>query len=137
MIGIYKITNLINGKCYIGQSVNVEKRLESHKNNFQSNVHLQNSIKAYGIDNFLFELLEECSEDKLNEREIYWIRYYDSTNRDKGYNIAEGGQGGYLLKGTSDEYKKEVYRKISESKTGKLRGHNSEEVNKKISFLYQ
>lgn len=134
MIGIYKITNMINNKCYIGQSIHIEQRLEDHKRNYQSNVHLQNSISKYGINNFKFEVIEECIEGRLNEREIYWIEYYDSTNRDKGYNISIGGQGGYLLKNASDELKNRTYKKISESKYGVKRGHNSEETNIKIGI---
>lgn len=48
-------------------------------------------MRKYGIDNFCFEVIEECSEDELNEKEVFWIKYYDSFNRDKGYNMTPGG----------------------------------------------
>lgn len=97
MTGIYKVTNTINNKVYIGQSINIEKRWRAHRTSpYNSNSNSYNSIfyraiRKYKINNFKFEVLEECAEDKLNEREIYWIKYYDSTNIEKGYNISLGG----------------------------------------------
>ena len=49
------------------------------------------AIKKYGIENFDFEVIEECSKEQLNDKEIYWISYYDSCNLDKGYNLTKGG----------------------------------------------
>jgi hypothetical protein len=54
---------------------------------------LYRSIRKYGIENFIFEILEECNEEELNDKEIYWIKYYDATNKEKGYNIKLGGEG--------------------------------------------
>lgn len=90
MIGIYRITNIIDNKCYIGKSLNIEGRINDHKINRRSNKHLQNAIKKYGIENFTFEILEECTKDNYSEREIYWIEYYDSMNN--GYNETSGGE---------------------------------------------
>lgn len=90
-IGIYKITNKVNGKCYIGQSINIEGRLESHKCS-KSNRYLNNAIRKYGLDNFLFEILELCSINDLDIRERYWISYFKSNNRDHGYNLTSGGE---------------------------------------------
>lgn len=54
-------------------------------------------MRKYGIKDFIFEVLEECKREELNEKEIYWIKYYDSTNKNKGYNILSGGnQGGFI-----------------------------------------
>lgn len=91
MTGIYKITNLINNKIYIGQSIDIEKRWEEHKY-YSSDEHtaIQSAFKKYGISNFSFEVIEKCSKNKLDEREIYWIAYYDSYNN--GYNLTAGGQ---------------------------------------------
>lgn len=92
MIGIYKITNLINNRCYIGQSRNIQKRWTDHKNTaFNSNKDgydypLYKSIRKYGLENFLFEVIEECSISSLNERENYWIKFYSATDKQKGYN---------------------------------------------------
>lgn len=98
MIGIYKITNLINNKIYIGQSKNIEKRWAKHRtgpfnpNNNCYNNALYRSIRKYGLDNFTFEVIEQCKEADLNKKEIYWINYYDSHNEDKGYNLTDGGE---------------------------------------------
>lgn len=94
-IGIYKIENLINGNCYIGQSVNIYKRWQSEKEvafNSQSeayNYPLSCAFRKYGIENFSFNILEECQREELNEKEIYWIAQYDSYNN--GYNQTPGG----------------------------------------------
>lgn len=88
-IGIYKIENLINHKKYIGQSIEIEKRWQKHlqaKDDFAIHV----ALCKYGKDNFSFQIIEECSEDKLDERECYWIKYYNSLVPN-GYNMAEGG----------------------------------------------
>lgn len=91
--GIYKITNLVNNKCYIGQSQNIQSRWSHHRSfkEDSKNYPLYSAFKKYGMDNFKFEILEECLVDKLDEREIYWIDYYDSYNT--GYNNTTGGQG--------------------------------------------
>ena len=94
MIGIYKITNKINGNSYIGQSINVEKRLLYHKkyrNELIKNKVLYKAIEKYGIENFDFEILEECKKEELNEREKYYIEKYNTYY--KGYNMTRGGDG--------------------------------------------
>lgn len=92
--GIYKITNKINGHAYIGQSIDITTRWNHHKNFNSSMSHypLYQAFKKYGIDNFLFEIIEECSKEQLDEKEIYYIEYYNSY-RD-GYNQTTGGQEG-------------------------------------------
>lgn len=97
-IGIYKITNKINKKVYIGQSVNIHKRKLGHFNKLKHNRHhnkyLQNSFAKYGIENFDFEILCYCLESELDDKEKEYIAFYESTNRNKGYNLMYGGQGG-------------------------------------------
>lgn len=74
--GIYKITNKLNNKCYIGQSVSIFYRWYQHRNK-KSNLHLYNSFDKYGINNFTFEIIEVVADrSKLLEREIYWYDYY-------------------------------------------------------------
>ena len=88
MIGIYKIQNLINNKVYIGQSKNINSRWRQHR--YLANIddgHLYRAMRKYGIDNFSFSVIEECSISSLNDREEFWIKSYDSTNPEKGYNI--------------------------------------------------
>ena len=97
MCGIYKIENLINGKVYIGQSVDIQYRFKNHKSesfNPKSNAYdtaIHRAIRKYGVDNFSFDIVEECDQDKLREREIYWIDYYNSFG--DGYNLTSGGEG--------------------------------------------
>ena len=96
MIGIYKITNRINNKVYIGQSTNIQKRWINHQSTSRNpneagyNYPLYQAMRKYGIDNFTFEILEECTQQQLNEREKYWIQYYNAYG-DGGYNQKEGG----------------------------------------------
>lgn len=86
MIGIYKIISP-NNRIYIGQSINITKRFETYKNlnNSVNQIRLYKSFLKYGMDNHIFEIIEECSIDFLNERERYWQEYYDVLS-DKGLN---------------------------------------------------
>lgn len=91
--GIYKITNLINKKVYIGQAVNVSNRLKEHIKaglgiDTPNNI-LYKGMKKYNVENFSFELLEQCSPQDLNDREKFWISYFKSN--DYGYNMTIGG----------------------------------------------
>lgn len=93
--GIYKITNIKNKKSYIGKSVEiVPKRWTEHiKTSLNigsiSRTKIHDAMKEYGIENFTFEILEECPKDKLSEREKYWIDFYETNTY--GYNIKSGG----------------------------------------------
>lgn len=93
MIGIYKYQNKINDKIYIGQSVNIERRYLQHiqdaKNRPEKGTGIDIAINKYGINNFTFEIIEECPVEQLNEREKFWIEYFDSYNN--GYNRTIGG----------------------------------------------
>lgn len=90
MIGIYKITKKENGKAYIGQSNNIERRFTQHcYKGEKARIPLDVAIKKYGKDAFTFEVIEECTPEQLNERESYWIKYYDTVKN--GYNCSEGG----------------------------------------------
>lgn len=90
MIGIYKITNKLNQKCYVGQSVNIEQRWAKHRTD-SHNLELRNDIQKLGIQNFTFEVLEECKINELDQREKYWIQYFNSY--EEGYNLTLGGSG--------------------------------------------
>jgi len=86
---IYKTTNKINGKIYIGQDKN------DRKNYFGSGYIIKNAIKKYGKSNFTKDILEVCNNEKeLNDREYFWIKFFDSKNPKIGYNIKDGG--GYV-----------------------------------------
>lgn len=86
MIGIYKITNKSNGKVYIGQSNNVERRLSEHKK--KRTVTIDDYINVLGVENFDFEILEECDKEELDSKEQEYIKKYNS--KENGYNIQKG-----------------------------------------------
>lgn len=88
MIGIYRITKKENGKMYIGQSNDIERRFKEHK--VKKDIPIEVAIQKYGADAFEFEILEECGLDELDEREIYWIAHYN-TYKGFGYNCNPGG----------------------------------------------
>ena len=96
MAYIYKITNQINGKVYIGKTLNtIERRWKEHCGDFATercrNRPLYRAMNKYGIENFTIEQVEECSPEVVNEREKYWIEQYGSFK--KGYNATVGGDG--------------------------------------------
>ena len=88
MIGIYKITKKSNGKSYIGQSNDIKRRINEHQ--AKSDLVIDQAIQKYGINAFDYEVLEECSLKELDEREKYWIQYFN-TYKGFGYNCNEGG----------------------------------------------
>ena len=96
---IYKITNIINNKIYIGQTSNsIEQRFKSHireaKQGEEGCRYLNNAIRKYGADNFIVEELEECIDALLSEKEKHWIEKLSSHySTGKGYNISYGGEG--------------------------------------------
>lgn len=103
MTGIYKITNKNDGKCYIGKALNIKERWQGHKddsfcseqrwqeNKRKEQTHFHRALRKYGVDAFTWEILEECPKEMLNEREIYWIEFYNSFSN--GYNMTLGGDG--------------------------------------------
>jgi hypothetical protein len=102
---IYKTTNLINNKIYIGQDKN------NNPNYLGSGKKLKRAVKKYGKNNFLKEVIEVCdSEEMLNEREIFWILYYKSTDRKIGYNISDGSKEGDRKLGYNSLIKKGRYK---------------------------
>lgn len=99
---IYKTTNLINGKIYIGKDKN------NNQNYYGSGKILKLAIKKYGKENFSKEILEKCDDEKnWLVREVYWIEKYNSIK--EGYNIAIGGNGGDTM--SNNPNKKEIYKK--------------------------
>lgn len=99
---IYKITNLINNKCYIGQTIKTldarkSQHISTSKRNIEVSHHLYSSFNKYGIDNFSFEEIDTATTiDELNEKESYWIEYYHTTDPNLGYNLKGGGANQYL-----------------------------------------
>lgn len=149
---IYKTTNLINNKIYIGQSI------KNNSNYLGSGYIFKKAIKKYGKQNFKKEIIETCDSIKeLNKREIYWINFYNSTDKNIGYNINEGGKNArqtkeskikisLALKGKKSKrlnykHSEETLNKIKESKikngtygiSGMLNKQHTEETRNKIS----
>lgn len=91
--GIYKITNLVNSKCYIGQSVNIGRRWKAHKyyKTNHCNPYLYSAFEKYGIGNFYFEVLSECQKSELDELERQFIAQNNSLYP-TGYNLDGGGR---------------------------------------------
>lgn len=103
---IYKITNTLNNKIYIGQTIkSVQKRFTQHKNNsnkeYFSQIVLYKAFNKYGIENFICEEIEEVPNKDLDEREKYWIEYYDSYFN--GYNSTLGGRANQLYNWDVDD----------------------------------
>lgn len=150
MCFIYKTTNSITGRFYIGKSkTNDPSYLGSGKI-------LRQAINKYGESAFTKEILEECTDDEVDNREKYWINELKSYDRNIGYNIAMGGTGGDTVSHHPDKEaifekrgqkiaewhstlssaeKKELGKKISEAKRGKSNGregykHSQESIDK-------
>lgn len=134
MIGIYKITNILNGKVYIGQSVCIESRWASHRSRpFQVtsptyNYPIYRAIRKYGLQNFSFEVLEECLEEELDNKEIYYISLYDSLNPKKGYNLTQGGHYNNACRKLSEEEVEEIYNLLLKTQL------SQEEISKKFNI---
>jgi len=125
--GIYKITNISNGKMYVGSSIHIERRWMCHKSylsrHIHYNLHLQYSWNKYGESCFVFDIIEECKFDILDMKEEYWIEELKTWDREYGYNKNRYINGRKLVSSSTKE-------KIRLSHTGvKL----SEEHKKKIS----
>ena len=118
---IYKITNILDNKIYIGQTTeSLQKRFSRHCG-YQLNdgTHLHNAMKKYGITNFYIEQIDSAiNQEELDEKEIYWIRFYNSCDENIGYNIknTKGKCGGDTLSKNPNLSK--IKEKISESKLG-------------------
>lgn len=138
---IYKIENLINHKIYIGQTNNPTRRFQEHKaKGYEINSHkvLYYAFDKYGIDNFSFEIIEET--ENYNEREKFWISYYDSF--ENGYNMTLGGDNPPVFKGedhpqtthsieTVNLVKKMLKEtKLSPSQIAKITNYNTSSINR-------
>lgn len=122
---IYKITNIKNSKIYIGKTTkSLEHRFKIHKSYAIKGKGgcpaLQNAMIKYGIDNFTIEQIETATtEHELNDKEKYWIAYYNSTDRTIGYNLTDGGEDTNTYKYKSDEELNLIKDKIRKTKYGK------------------
>ena len=123
---IYKVTNVINGKAYVGQTIRpLQERFDRHLrdaiNNKYPENHFHRAIRKYGAENFVIEQIDSAStQNELNEKEIYWISKLNSI--DLGYNTAIGGEGGNTYKGRTKKQMEITKELISISNTGKNNG---------------
>ena len=109
---IYKITNKFNNKVYVGQTNrNVQERWKSHCNRKDSRSAITSAITKYGKQNFILEILEEVSTNKLDSRERFWIKKYNSI-APFGYNLCAGGN-------KHKKASKQLRKKLSLAKLGK------------------
>ena len=108
--GIYKIENIINGKCYIGQSENLPIRIKTHINNIkkikENNKELNIDAEKYGVDNFKSEVIEYWDISKLDEKEKKYIKLYNSI--ETGYNTRIGGYEGRKYKKDNNRIRRSI-----------------------------
>lgn len=125
--GIYLIRNKINNKIYIGQSIDIRRRAYEHfrsgqpekysiKSQRDINTPLHLAMQKYGITNFTIEILEKCEKNLLDEKEKYYIQLFQSNNRDIGYNITDGGQKNFALKGEEHSQAKLTQKEVNQIK---------------------
>lgn len=129
---IYKTTNLLNDKIYIGK-----KKGEFTEKYKGSGKYLKNAINKYGVENFKVEVIEYCETlEEQNEKEKYWIAYYRNKNAEM-YNIADGGDGGDIFSCLPQEQLQEIKNYISYCNKNGICGnkgkHLSKEHREKIS----
>lgn len=126
---VYKITNKVNNKIYIGitnQGAGVRYLHHLYEARSGSPFPIHNAIRKYGKDNFTLEIIELCGTSEiLKEREKYWIAFYNSTDRNIGYNMTEGGDGTF-----GRRHSEETKEKIRQKALGRK---HSEEAKKKMS----
>lgn len=93
---IYLLTNLVNKKIYVGQTWGpLERRMGKDGVKYSNSVYLYNAIQKHGVENFQYQVLEEClDQQQADQREQYWIDFYDSKNTEIGYNLKDGGSIG-------------------------------------------
>lgn len=129
---IYKITNLVNGKIYIGKTkYTKEKRLKEHFKCAEQgcNTFLYNAIRKYGKENFIIEELDIAkSISELNKKEKFWIDKLDSRNRLIGYNVAPGGDGGDTWTYANDLEKERRISIIKETNKSRITINNGKIV---------
>ena len=131
--GIYLITNIVNNKVYVGQAQNLYVRTRQHVL-YEKNPLLKKAFKKYGIDKFTIDVLEQCETDKLDEREQYWMDYYEVIDKNKGYNICPVAGSTRGLKKSQEE--REKMSKRASQRIGKSNPfygkHHSDDAKEKI-----
>lgn len=112
--GIYRIEHKDTGKAYVGQSVDIFRRWKNHSNFWEAKKNwsaIKHALHKHGLEKFNFTILEECSKEDLNDKEIHWIKELN-TQSPAGYNMTAGGGG-------SLNASEETRKKMSAAKLGK------------------
>lgn len=120
---VYKLENLINGKVYVGQTKNFKQRKMAHihmMSQGHSNRWIKADVEQYGAENFSISILEECSVDELDEKEIYWIDKLKSYQREYGYNNSMGGKNHVIFSEQTKKLMSEAF-KGEKSKTATIK----------------
>jgi group I intron endonuclease len=134
--GIYKITNIVNNKIYIGSAYNISNRFSVHvytlNNNKHKNKHLQFAWNKYGKINFKFEIIELVHKEQLLLREQYWIDLYKPYQKNIGYNMAKKAGNTAGIKASE-----QTRRKQSEAAKKRPKRILSEQERLKISERYK
>ncbi|MFZ4411505.1 MAG: GIY-YIG nuclease family protein [Bacteroidales bacterium] len=131
---IYKITNLINQKIYIGQTIQpMQKRWQAHCHKNSRCLHLAGAIKQYGKESFKIEQIDTADTlDSLNDKEEFWIAFFDCMNPKIGYNLMSGGKS----RRWSDESKLKAHntrQKVGYSRTGSTMSEANKQALKKAN----
>lgn len=123
---IYKATNKINGKCYIGQTTEIlNRRMQRHLLS-KSRLYFHCAIRKYGEENFNWTILEVCmSKEDMNDKEKYYIKLFKSNEKEYGYNLTDGG--------TDCNHTDSTKKKISEANKIRIYKPHTEETKRKIS----
>jgi len=141
--GIYLIRNTINDKVYVGQSIHVEKRWKEHQKSAKrgDKSHLYDAIRKYGVDSFELVILELCNAKLFDEKESYWMSFYNCRDQSKGYNLLPAGQFGRVMDDACRERiaSKLRGRKLTTEQVEKIRlsltgRKHSQETKEKISM---
>lgn len=137
---MYKITNQINKKVYIGQTVDANKRWGAHKsfarNDDKPRQYIHNAIAKYGAENFIFEVIATCRiQEDADIIEDQLINQYDSRNKEKGYNLKTGGSHGAHSEDTKQKQSEATYRQITTKghpAAGRIVSEEEKELHRKL-----
>ena len=129
---IYKYTNKINGKVYIGQTIDEYRRIWNHRKACDDSL-FHRAVRKYGFDSFEYTVLERVDEDLLNGREVVWIEQYKTNDRKFGYNLTSGGEGTRGYKYTDEQRKN---RSLQAKRNKSFTGHtHTDEYKRRMSEL--